>query len=137
LFGKIPEPALATAGAPFPQQYVIERAKVIHLDSLVEQLTRLDFIKMDVEGHELNCLEGARNLLATHRAVVQFEEIRPVVRMHLFQRFAEEVDYVVCKLTPEGYLIPLRNAHRIDETRNFYLVPFERTQEFGPPTKRR
>ncbi len=137
LFGEIPEPALATVSDSSTIKYTLESAEVIHLDSLAPQLSRLDFVKIDVEGHELHCLQGAREILATHRPIVQFEENRPVVRMHLFERFAEEVDYRVCKLNAAGYLIPIRAAHRIDETHNFYLVPAERSQEFGPPTRRR
>jgi FkbM family methyltransferase len=137
LFGKIPEPALATAESSSTPQYAIEQAEVIHLDSLVEQLPRLDFIKIDVEGHELNCLEGARTLLMNHRALVQFEENQPVSRMHLFQKFAEEIDYVVCKLTSKVFLSKVRTADRIDETRNFYLVPLERLEEFTPHRRNR
>ncbi len=137
LFGEIPEPALATVSDSSTMKHIIERAEVIHLDSLAPHISRLDFVKIDVEGHELHCLEGARELLATHRPLVQFEENKPVTRMHLFERFAEESDYRVCKLTAQGFLIPIRTAHRIDETHNFYLVPYERAEEFGPPSRRR
>jgi FkbM family methyltransferase len=137
LFGEIPEPALATVSDSSAMKHSIERAEVIHLDSLAPQISRLDFVKIDVEGHELHCLEGARELLVTHRPIIQFEENKPVTRMHLFERFAEELDYRVCKLTSQGFLIPIRTAHRIDETYNFYLVPYERAEEFGPPSRQR
>jgi|GEM_PF-3212827 len=135
LFGQIPEPALASMNDYTSQGSLTERIELITLDSLVDRLERLDFIKIDVEGYELNCLEGARTLLTTYRPIVQFAESAPVVRMHLFQRFAEEMDYVVCILTGTGHLHTLRNAHRIDEMRSFYLVPFERGHEFERPTK--
>lgn len=137
LFGEIPEPALATVSDSSSMKHIIERAEVIHLDSLAPQISRLDFVKIDVEGHELYCLEGAREILMTHRPIVQFEENKPVTRMHLFEKFAEDLDYRVCKLTRQGFLIPIRTAHRIDETYNFYLVPFERAEEFGPPARKR
>jgi FkbM family methyltransferase len=135
LFGEIPEPALASISEDTPQGFRIEHIELITLDSLMNQLERLDFIKIDTEGYELNCLQGARTLLNTYRPLVQFAESTPVVRVHLFQRFAEDVDYVVCILTRNGYLNKLQNAHRIDEMRSFYLVPFERMHEFERPTK--
>lgn len=36
-------------------------------------LTRVDFIKLDVEGYELECLRGAAGLLGTHRPLIFME----------------------------------------------------------------
>jgi FkbM family methyltransferase len=137
LFGEIPEPALATVGDSASMKCLIEKAEIIHLDSLLSQLSRLDFVKIDVEGHELQCLNGARGLLTTHRPIVQFEENEPVMRMHLFEKFAEENDYRVCTLSSQGALSPIRTAHRIEETHNFYLLPCERAEEFEPTRAKR
>jgi FkbM family methyltransferase len=47
------------------------------LDSLIgtEQLTTVDFLKLDAEGHEINVLRGARQLLAEFCPVVLYENI--------------------------------------------------------------
>lgn len=41
------------------------------LDNLVE--SRVDWLKIDVEGHEMSVLEGARNILKRHRPLLQIE----------------------------------------------------------------
>lgn len=48
------------------------RAKVVRLDSL--DLNPVDFLKVDVEGHEYEVLEGAKRTIARCRPVVLIEE---------------------------------------------------------------
>ncbi len=47
------------------------------LDSLIENesLTSVDFLKLDAEGHELNVLQGALQLLKTFAPVILYENI--------------------------------------------------------------
>jgi FkbM family methyltransferase len=47
------------------------------LDSLIdtEQLTAVDFLKLDAEGHEINVLRGAQRLLAEFSPVILYENI--------------------------------------------------------------
>lgn len=51
------------------------RVPVTTLDALVAEhaLPRVDFIKIDVEGHETEVLDGARQTLARHRPAVYLE----------------------------------------------------------------
>ncbi|KXU85511.1 hypothetical protein CI15_20315 [Paraburkholderia monticola] len=48
-----------------------ESVKAIPIDAL--ELTRVDLIKIDVEGMELRVLEGAKHTLATHRPILWIE----------------------------------------------------------------
>jgi FkbM family methyltransferase len=43
------------------------------LDNIIPQQTKIDFIKIDVEGGELQVLEGAFNLLKNNKPIVLFE----------------------------------------------------------------
>ncbi len=49
--------------------------KLVRLDDLpeVRKAESIDFIKIDVEGHELPCLQGARETLLKHNPLISFE----------------------------------------------------------------
>jgi FkbM family methyltransferase len=47
----------------------------VSIDSL--QLPRVDFVKIDVEGHELNVLQGARRTLEQHHPTLMVEVTSP------------------------------------------------------------
>ena len=49
--------------------------KCTTIDDLVIdlKLSRLDFIKMDIEGHELNAVKGMKNLLTRNKCILQVE----------------------------------------------------------------
>ena len=46
---------------------------VVTLDDLCADLSRLDLLKIDIEGGELNALKGATRTIATHRPIILFE----------------------------------------------------------------
>jgi hypothetical protein len=74
--------------------------EVIDLDALVAQqaLTRLDVIKMDVEGAELEVIKGGLKTL---------EQYKPILLIELFdaalQKQGASVDAVVAQLKEAGY----------------------------------
>lgn len=53
--------------------YDTESTPIISLDSL--ELTRLDFLKADVEGFEVNVIDGARILIENCRPIVHLEYV--------------------------------------------------------------
>lgn len=102
------------------------RIATTSLDRLVadEELKRVDFIKMDVEGSELRVLRGARELLRRFRPMLMVElEPAPLLRM------ATDPQSVIAFLRSEGYelrelvrgrLAPLRHDVL---PRNAFAVP--------------
>jgi hypothetical protein len=63
------------------------------------------FLKVDVEGFELQVLQGARNILANHRPLLYVENDRAAKSAELIQ-FLWEHGYRLC-----WHISPLFNAH--------------------------
>jgi len=109
--GGIPEPALATLGDP-GLNYSEETVKVMRLDDLICDLSGLTFIKVDVEGKEMDFLQGARESIIKFRPVVQFELNDPG-RLPEFQSFAQTLGYSAVSPSPGSinyYLIPNKKS---------------------------
>ena len=81
--------SLSAGSCPATEDHLTRPVKLQTLDSL--NLDRISFIKIDVEGHELEVLQGASRALT---------EFRPTVLVEIKQRnlkrvlgFFEEIDY--------------------------------------------
>lgn len=77
-----------------------------------EDISRVDFLKVDVEGAEFQVLQGASALLSTQRiGIIQFEYGSKWIDARVFLRdiyeFFEDFDYAIWKLIPGGKLRPL------------------------------
>jgi len=77
-----------TAGSVDSDKTTTCVAKMITLDSFVEKesLEKVDFIKMDIEGAELNALKGAHKLL---------ENFRPTILLEVCSETCERFNYKV------------------------------------------
>ena len=53
------------------QRFQVVRA--VQLDSFLDDLPRLDVIKMDIDGNEVRALQGMRQLIRRHRPAIVFE----------------------------------------------------------------
>jgi len=123
LFGSIPEPSLAglSVGASRCDK---RQVRVAMLDDYLDRLSGLSFIKVDVEGHELAFLQGARRTLAEFRPLVQFESNDIQRQYGSFQEFAEPLGFSVCGLTDTDGLRRL-DGLSTPSGYNFYLAPTE------------
>jgi FkbM family methyltransferase len=97
----------------------------VSLDDFAAQrgLHRVDFIKIDTDGHELEVLRGARGLLARHRPVVVFEIAGYVME----ERGIAFSDYVSL-LAPLGYaLFDAKSGAGIDLANHLERIPARAT----------
>jgi FkbM family methyltransferase len=86
-------------------------------DFLLPQLTQLDFVKIDVEGMELEVLTGARQLIRRFRPKIFFETIldfetfrgRPI--RQLSERLLRDLGYRLFKISADGNLEPVVYPH--------------------------
>ncbi|NML42848.1 FkbM family methyltransferase [Ramlibacter sp. G-1-2-2] len=83
---------------------------MVDIDSL--ELERLDFVKIDVEGMELEVLRGARETLQRCKPIVMAEIIKSDLRA--LTAYLQEVGYEVIT---EGLGLNLLAFHRTDPTR--------------------
>jgi FkbM family methyltransferase len=87
---------------------------VITIDDFIteQQLEFVDFLKMDIEGHELFALQGAANTLAEHRiGALQFEfgsgNINSRTFFRQFWNLLTAAGFRISRITPGGRLLAI------------------------------
>ena len=75
--------------------------KMITLDSL--KLERLDFMKVDVEGYELNVLKGGEETIKRYRPVIWCEALTDRHKKML-QQYLKSFDYSISRLSDTNFL---------------------------------
>lgn len=118
-------------GLPFDRS---ESVPVETLDNYCARsgVERIDWLKLDVEGHELEVLKGAERLLAEHRILrITFEfggcNIDTRTFFQDFWYFFQAHGMTrIFRITPSGHLSPVRRYTEIQEqfrTTNFLVLP--------------
>lgn len=100
------------------KQYRSVEVDVITLDEVIQQqnLDFVDFIKMDIEGHELQALEGAHAAFQARRiGALSFEFGSANINSRTFFRdlwdFLTGQDFGISRITPSGLLLPVPDYH--------------------------
>lgn len=120
LDGGVPEPALATL-EPLSAAHETDAVATRTLDSYRDLLPGLAFVKVDVEGHEIEFLDGARGILANSRPIVQIEDNSGGRRLADYLHEGKLPGYALCTLA-DGELREFGAATGRRQI-NFYLVP--------------
>lgn len=96
------------------QPPILEEVPVITIDALMTQhnLDRIDYLKIDVEGHEYAVLEGARNALISRSIrALAFEfgsgQINSRTYFHDFWDMLHPLEYQLYRILPGGKLTPI------------------------------
>lgn len=120
LFGKIPEPSLASAEIGSDYVCMAAEVEVTTLDELCAEIPKIDFVKVDIEGHEMAFLRGARKIIAKHQPLVQLECNDLQQQFGNLSAVAAELGYRLGCLDESGQLKPLTAQSNCF---NYYLVP--------------
>lgn len=95
-----------------PSSGKAEKVPTIMIDSL--NLHQLDFMKIDVEGMEINVLNGAKGSIAKFRPIILIEYLKSD-SVQLIQ-WLKSSDYIIYSGIGANYLcIPVENGLRIDD----------------------
>jgi FkbM family methyltransferase len=108
-----------------------DRVRVETLDRYCTEfgIQRIDLLKLDVEGHELEVLRGSERMFSERRiGIVSFEfggcNIDSRTFLQDFYYFFQERGMTMFRITPSGYLWPIRKYQEMDEqfrTTNFIV----------------
>ena len=121
--------------AIFSEIYKSKVSKVVvELDTLdnfckLNDIERIDFLKIDVEGHELRVLEGATDLLASKKVdIIQFEftQLNAVIKLFFYDFYSMlSPDFEIFRLVSHG-LVPIPKydptLHELFGYQNFVAI---------------
>lgn len=125
-FFRSPEPGESGWGGIFDQDG--ERAEIsvqsCTLDGWrsAEEIEKIDFVKIDVEGAECRVLEGARNTVATTRPLMWMEANEVCL-----SRDGKSVALLIRILEGWDYVVQAAYGRRGDSFENILAIPRERT----------
>jgi FkbM family methyltransferase len=95
-------------------------------------LDRLRLIKIDVEGHELKVLSGAKNVLSTARPSICLElERRHGTQVNATLELLNELGYQTVRFDSGRYVTDEGHALGSDGAVNLFMVPKDRMQMIG------
>ena len=86
--------------------------QTLDLFCIENQITQIDFLKIDTEGHELAVLKGAKNLIAERKIkLIQFEfnEMNIISKTYMRDFIELLSNYQLHRVLPDGYF-PLNNC---------------------------
>ena len=113
------------------------RVQVRRLDDILSELkiSRVDFIKLDVEGAELSVFYGAMGLLHRENRPAMLVEVQDVRTQRWgyaareILRFLIRMDYQWFVIAAKGALLPISCQEQTYDA-NLVALPVERTEEF-------
>jgi FkbM family methyltransferase len=94
------------------------------------QIERIDFIKVDAEGHDIHVIEGAREVIKLHQPIFEFEAFN-------MDAVNQVYDILQSLKSTAGYKIyrccnqyPLSTLSKVTMTNNWFAIPGARFSDF-------
>ena len=107
--------------------------ETVRLDDYVSQfpLTRVDFVKLDVEGGEREVLRGASSVLTKFRPIFICEVLDATTQAWGYKareiiQMLESFDFNWFDIRSDGSLVPHKIREHYPEIRNYVAVPKEK-----------
>jgi FkbM family methyltransferase len=94
------------------------------------QIERIDFIKVDAEGHDIQVMEGAHEVIRLHQPIIEFEAFNMDDVSHIYdilQGLNSAVGYKIYRCC-NNYPISIRG--KVVETNNWFAIPEARFFDF-------
>ena len=101
-----------------------ERVTLDTIDNLIRELSAPDFVKIDVEGYQLEVLRGGEHYLKTHAPLlmVELKDVGETNRAIFgeIEDYVADLGYQLCEIRKHS----IRRCKRLSDTtqRNFFLV---------------
>ena len=106
------------------------------LDQLLARWDRLDYLKIDIEGGELDCLNGGERLISRCRPIISFECGWDAFehygkKIDDFLSYASAHDFHIFDLSGQDVTEPDAWRASLNVGWDFYYVPANRAREFA------
>src|SRR5579862_191031 len=110
--------------------------ETVRLDDYVSQfpLARVDFVKLDVEGGELEVLRGASSALTKFRPILICEVLDATTQVWGYKareiiQMLESLDFAWFDIRSNGSIVPHKIREHYPEIRNYVAVPKEKMRD--------
>jgi len=122
------------SGKPVKINTGYQRVSVPQLTLDSYNFTDVDIVKIDVEGYELQVLEGAHQTIANNRPIVQIECVETQPRafgrtIHDLMDYFTSKDYVIT--TADGNVLP-NTWQYVPKMMDRFMIPKERIDLYDP-----
>ncbi|MCM8787757.1 MAG: FkbM family methyltransferase [Candidatus Omnitrophica bacterium] len=121
---------------PGKENIKIIKVDVSKLDYFVKNFKKINYIKIDTEGAEIDIIKGGINLINKFKPIISIEYGFPTYSVYGYKRdnlyfLAKDIDYLICDLG--GYVINSLEEWKkvVDKVYwDFYLIPKEKLNFF-------
>lgn len=104
-----------------------QNTKIELIDDLNAKLKQktINYIKIDVEGFELEVIKGAIKTIKKNRPFIQTEIFYSKEKQKKIFRYFKSINYCFC-YPLKNKIIKINNWKLIDGVSNYYLIPIEK-----------